>query len=92
MAQFEEAIQFVMTGGKARRACWARVPEYTQATPPISYERTWRIWSVGSQIVQGWGGQVGALLATDDPIRDGTSYRPTDEDRTAVDWELMQVK
>lgn len=95
MAKFEDAIQGVMNGFRARRRCWAKVPEYTRATPPIAYERYWRIWQerdaggiVGS-IVQGWGGQIGFTLPPDDPIRDGTYYKASNDDRIADDWELI---
>lgn len=91
MARFEDAIQWVMNGGRARRACWAKIPTFTLTTPPIAHEKMWRIWQnsdIGG-IVQGWGGQIGTQLAPDDPIRDGTYYTPSDEDRTASDWELF---
>lgn len=92
MARFEDAIEFVLNGGRARRACWAKVTLYTQTTPPMNYERLWRIWMANStgQIAQGWGGQVGALLDATDPIRDGTNYQPSDDDRIADDWELFR--
>lgn len=92
MARFEDAIQFVMSGGQARRRCWAKVPEYTRATPPISYDKQWRIWfsKDGGSIMQGWGGQVGFALSPDDPIRDGAYYTASNEDRVADDWELMK--
>lgn len=91
MLRFEDAILWVANGGRARRQCWARVPEYTRATPPLGYERKWRIWMFDDgSIVQGWGGQIGATLPPDEPIRDGTTYAPTDADRTATDWELFE--
>jgi hypothetical protein len=89
MPRFEDAIQYVMNRSRARRSCWASMPEYTRATPPIAYERQWRIWSSDGQIMQGWGGQIGMELGADDPIRDGTYYQASDEDRIADDWELM---
>jgi hypothetical protein len=94
MSRFEDAIQWVMNGGRARRRCWAKVPEYTRATPPIAYDRTWRIWlSDSSQsIMQGWGAQIGMEIAADDPIKDGTYYKPSDDDRIACDWELFEKK
>lgn len=90
MAKFEDAIQWVLSGSRVRRGCWARVPEYTRATPPIAYERSWRIWQGGSGIMQGWGGQTGMALDADDPIRDGTYYQASDDDRVANDWELIE--
>jgi hypothetical protein len=90
MARFEDAIMFVQNGGRARRKCWANVVEFTRTTPPLNFERRWHIWmqsDVGG-IVQGWGGSIGGA-ADDDPIRDGTGYSPSDEDRTAFDWELI---
>lgn len=91
MGRFEDAIQWVMNGGRARRACWARVTEYTQTTPPLNRERLWHIWLFDTgNIVQGWGGQVGANLGPDEPIRDGVSYQPSNDDRIADDWELLQ--
>ena len=94
MARFEDAIQWLMNGGCARRSCWAKVSEYTRATPPMAYERSWRIWqeSDAGGIMQGWGGQIGAQLDPDDPIRDGTYYAPSDADRVAFDWELFEKK
>jgi hypothetical protein len=80
-----------MNGGRARRHCWATITEYTQATPPLRQERYWRIWMADtSSIVQGWGGQIGSQIAADDPIKDGTYYKPTDDDRIANDWELLE--
>ena len=92
MARFEDAIKWVMNGGRARRGCWAKVPEYTRATPPIAYDRMWRIWQSDSSIMQGWGGQIGMQLDPDDPIGDGTYYTPIDADRVADDWELIEKK
>ena len=96
MPRFEDAIQWVMNGGLARRRCWAKVPEYTRATPPLAYDRMWRIWrsygSEGDQIFQGWGGQTGMQLSPDDPIKDGTYYTASDDDRIADDWELFERK
>lgn len=92
MARFEDAIQWLIDGGIARRRCWARIPQYTQATPPMMYEKMWRIWQnpdVGG-LVQGWGGQIGMQLDPGDPIRDGTNYQASDEDRVATDWELLE--
>lgn len=80
---------WIRNGGKARRKCWTVVTEYTQSTPPLKFDRYWRIWMSETQIIQGWGGQIGARLETNDPIRDGTYYQATNEDRTANDWELI---
>jgi hypothetical protein len=90
--RFEDAIQHVMNGGRSRRKCWAKVPEYTRATPPISYNRMWRIWfsKDAAAIMQGWGGQIGFARAADDPVNDGTYYVASDEDRIATDWELLK--
>ena len=91
MARFEEALQWwVLRGKRARRQCWARMPEYTRATPPMFYERVWQVWLSEGSLVQGWGGQIGFALAPDDPIRDGTGYTPSDEDRVANDWEVFE--
>lgn len=94
MPRFEDAIIWMMNGGRARRKCWAKVPEYTRATPPIAYERTWRVWQQpdAGGFMQGWGGQIGMQLDADDPIRDGTYYTPSDDDRLATDWELLEKK
>jgi len=94
MARFEDAIQWVMNGGRARRRCWAKVPEYTRATPPIAYDRTWRIWlsDASGAIMQGWGGQIGFAIPPDDPIKDGTYYTASDTDRLADDWELFEKR
>lgn len=93
MSRFEDAIVWMMSGGKARRRCWAKVSEYTRATPPIAYERVWRVWQQPNAggFMQGWGGQTGAC-PPDDPIRDGTYYTPSDDDRIATDWELFEKK
>lgn len=90
--KFEDALGWVLNGGRARRAVWAKVPCYTRATPPLGFNRMWRIWKSDStgQIMQGWGGQIGMELAPDDPIRDGTDYIPTDADRVADDWEVFE--
>ena len=40
--------------------------------------------------MQGWGNQIGMELASDDPIRDGTTYSASDDDRVADDWELFE--
>lgn len=95
MARFEDAIRWVMNGGRARRKCWANISEYTRATPPISYERKWHIWMPSGDkvnIINGWGGQVGSIIDDTDPIRDGQGFSPTDDDRVADDWELMDSK
>lgn len=89
MARFEDAIMWVMSGARVRRRVWASVNSFTQSTPPLAIKQQWRIWCIdGEQIIGGWGGQVGAALAPDDPIRDGCMYRPSDEDRLATDWEV----
>jgi hypothetical protein len=91
MARFEDAVRWVIGGARARRRCWATVSKYTRSTPPVAYEQIWRIWwsdSTGS-IMQGWGGQIGAELPPDDPIRDGSYYKPSDDDRVADDWEKL---
>lgn len=90
MARFEDAIQWVMNGGRARRRCWAHVMEYTQETPPMAYERRWRIWLSDSSgaIMQGWGGQIGFEVTG--PIKDGTYYQASDADRIADDWEMFE--
>ena len=91
MARFEDVIQWVTNGGKARRRCWAKVYEYTRTTPPIGYERYWRIWSdknVGG-VVQGWVAKSVWNLPCDS-IRDGTYYASSDADRIADDWELLE--
>ena len=90
MAKFEDAIQWAMNGGRVRRSCWAKVSEYTRATPPISYYKQWRIWMSEGSLVQGWGGQIGFELPYNEPIRDGTYYKPSDGDRIADDWELIK--
>jgi hypothetical protein len=92
VAKFEDAIQWMMAGAAARRACWASVPEYTRATPPMARKRQWRVWMSGDSgsIMQGWGGQIGMQLDAGDPIRDGTYYSATDDDRTAADWEMLE--
>lgn len=94
MARFETAIQWVMSGGRARRTCWAKVPEYTRATPPIAYDRTWCIWlsDDSGSIMQGWGGQIGIEIPFDNPIKDGTYYQASDDDRLASDWELFEKR
>jgi len=94
VARFEDAIQWVMNGARVRRRSWAKVLEYTRTTPPISYDRTWRIWlsDDSGSIMQGWGGQIGAILPSDDPVRDGTYYAASDDDRIADDWELLEKK
>ena len=94
MPRFEDAIVWMLNGGRARRAGWAKVPMYTQATPPLTYHRTWRVWQqpdVGG-FIQGWGGQMGMQLDPADPIMDGTYYTPSDDDRIASDWELIEKK
>jgi len=93
MARFEDAIQWVMNGGRARRACWADVSEYTRSTPPMATRRRWRIWQGEyGEFFQGWGGQIGAVIPSDDPIKDGTYYQASDDDRLAGDWELFEKK
>ena len=94
MARFEDAIQWVMNGGRARRQCWAKIPEHTRATPPIAFDRTWRIWlsDASGVIMQGWGGQIGFAIPPDDPIKDGTYYTASDGDRLADDWELFDKR
>lgn len=97
---FEEALTAVSWGRRVRRACWANKSAFTRTTPPIQCNQVWRIWlpsdwcgrdNWSTGIVQGWGGQIGAMLDDDDPIRDGTGYQPTNEDRTAIDWELLSL-
>lgn len=94
------AVNRLMEGKRVRRKCWAAVPCHTQATPPIAFTRAWHLFvssgwrgpsaspSLEGQIFQGWGGQVGAMLPDNDPIRDGAAYSPSDDDKTATDWEL----
>jgi hypothetical protein len=98
MARFEDAIRWVSNANArgvvcARRAIWADIPEYTRTTPPLNYRRRWHIWMAADDgnIIAGWGGVVGGDLEPGDPIRDGGGYRPTDEDRTALDWELWEA-
>ncbi len=93
MARFEDAIRWVQNGGVARRNAWASIPEYTNSTPPLNCQRQWKIWQIDScNIINGWGGQVGAMLDEGDPIRDGQGYSPTDDDRLAADWELLEKR
>jgi hypothetical protein len=90
MATFEEAILYIRDGGRARRAVWATVSDYTRETPPLNYQRRWHIWmDDGGSIINGWGGSIGGA-PEDDPIRDGTLYSATNADRTASDWELIR--
>jgi hypothetical protein len=89
MARFEDAIQWVMNNGRARRRCWATVQEYTRTTPPLNCERRWRIWMSDYGIMQGWGNQIGGTIDPNEPIRDGTNYKPSDADRLADDWEQL---
>jgi hypothetical protein len=90
VSKFEDAIMFVMNGGRARRSIWAAVQDYTRSTPPMQMVRRWHIWQqpdVGG-IINGWGGSIGG--ADDgDPVRNGMGYSPTNEDRIANDWELL---
>ena len=90
MARFEDAMAFVMRGGRARRAIWASVRDYTRSTSQLQLERRWHIWQDGDNggLINGWGGSIGGAL-DGDPIRDGMLYSPTDEDRLATDWQLM---
>ena len=75
------------------------MPAFTQATPPIQHNQVWRIWLSSdwllkddwiNGVMQGWGGQIGMMLDPGDPIRDGTCYTPSNEDRVATDWELLK--
>jgi hypothetical protein len=89
-ARFEDAIRWVLNGGFARRKVWASVTDYTRSTPPLGVSRRWHIWRTDNDdIIAGWGGSIGAT-ENGDPVRDGMLYAPTDEDRTAHDWELYQ--
>lgn len=91
MARFEDAIQWLVKGGRARRKVWADIPDYTSSTPPLAIRRRWhiRMDMDNGGFINGWGGSIGAA-ADGDPIRDGMGYRPTDEDRVAQDWELYE--
>ncbi len=95
---FEQILASVYAGKRARRSVWANIPAFTETTPPMQRNRIWRIWLTpdwrgkenwSQGLVQGWGGQIGFQLAPDDPIRDGTLYTASDEDRIAKDWELL---
>ena len=91
MARFEEALGYVLNGGRARRQCWAEVTDYTRTTPPLKTFRRWHIWQqpdVGG-LINGWGGSIGGA-ADDDPVRNGMGYSPSDDDRMATDWELLR--
>lgn len=94
MSRFEDAMLWIVNrhGAFARRKVWADMPDYTRSTPPLAVRRRWIIWQDGDNgtIINGWGGVVGGDLEDGDPIRDGTAYRPTDEDRVAQDWELCE--
>lgn len=89
--RFEDALYYLMDGGRVRRACWAVIVDYTRTTPPRKTERVWRIWrEEDGNVVGGWGGSVGGA-AIGDPVRDGSVYLATDEDRFATDWEILPL-
>ena len=87
--KFEEAIALALNGTHVRRACWANVPTYTQATPPMQFYKTWRVFASGVSLVNGWGGSIGGA-PDGDPIRNGMLYSASDADRIADDWEVVK--
>jgi hypothetical protein len=96
---FEWAMKQLQRQQRVRRKIWADVTIITDTMPPLNRRRVWHLfmqsldfigedfWKGG--IINGWGGSIGC--AEDGAIiRDGMTYSPTNDDRTANDWELVE--